>query len=80
MIVRIARAKVGHRQAPQMKKPIPIRGGLFYLDDLCGDLLESVTTRLPDSSQRDAALPERPPSPTRTRRVSVQANLGPAPG
>ena len=29
MIVRIARAKVGHRQAPQMKKPIPSGVGFF---------------------------------------------------
>src|SRR5882762_6593434 len=29
MLVRIARAKVGHRQAPQMKRPIPQGVGLF---------------------------------------------------
>ncbi|MFN0038952.1 MAG: hypothetical protein ACKVP2_05545, partial [Burkholderiales bacterium] len=37
MIVRITRAKVGHRQAPQMKRPIPKGVGLFYLAFLIVD-------------------------------------------
>ena len=79
MIVRIARAKVGHRQAPQqVQSPsrTPGRGFVLYSGGLCGDLRRYENT---PSDPPDPALhcQSSPLSTLPTRRVSVQANFQP---
>ena len=59
-----------------MKKPIPNRGGLFYLASLIGDRLEFVKTRLPTPMDQALHCQSGPIPNHPTRRVSVQANLG----